>query len=166
MRPRGKDRPDSRPEGKKMTGKADFTSDEWKLILEGPPTAGLMVVTAQRGGVFRETFAIGKTYAEARRQHGESELLDAIVSARPERDHSYYRSYEEMKEAGLRHLHEAIVLLELKATPEEVEDYRQFVLTLVDRVGHAHREEGETLSEAEKAAVEEIRGALTDGAAS
>ena len=50
-----------------MTGKADFTLGEWELVLAGPPTAGLIVVTAQRGGVFRETFAIGKAYAEARR---------------------------------------------------------------------------------------------------
>jgi hypothetical protein len=43
-----------------MTGKADFTQDEWKLVLEAPPSAGLIVVTAQHGGTFRETVAIAK----------------------------------------------------------------------------------------------------------
>ena len=47
-----------------MTGKADFTQDEWERILEGPPSAGMIVVTAQRGGTFRESFAIGRAYVE------------------------------------------------------------------------------------------------------
>ena len=62
-----------------MTGKTDFTEEEWQLVLKGPPSAGMIVVTAQRGGTFRETIAIGKAYVEARQQHGESELLDEIV---------------------------------------------------------------------------------------
>ena len=75
-----------------MTGKADFTQDEWKLVLEAPPSAGLIVVTAQKGGTFRETIAIAKAYAEARQEHGESELLDEITAAKPERDHTHYHS--------------------------------------------------------------------------
>ncbi len=75
-----------------MTGKADFTPDEWHTVLEAPPSAGLIVMTAQRGGTFRESFAMGKAYAEARQQHGASQLLDEIVEARPERDHTRYHS--------------------------------------------------------------------------
>jgi len=69
-----------------MTAKADFTDEEWDLLLEAPPSAGMIVVTAQRGGSLRETIAMAKAYVEARQQHGESELLDDIVSAKPERD--------------------------------------------------------------------------------
>ena len=72
-----------------MTGKTDFTEDEWNSVLEGPPSAGMIMVMAQRGGTFREeTFAIGKAYAEARKQHGASQLLDEIVMAKPEVDHT------------------------------------------------------------------------------
>src|SRR5438874_7980626 len=110
-----------------MTGKADFTEEEWGLILEGPPSAGMIVVTAQRGGTFRESFAIGKAYVEARQQHGDSELLDEIVAARPERDHTRYHSVEELKQGGLQHLRDAVALLQQKAAPQEVEDYRRFV---------------------------------------
>ena len=74
-----------------MTGKSDFNSEEWELILQGPPTAGVMVVTAERGGAFRETLALSKAYVEARRQHGESELLDEIVSAKPQLDEALER---------------------------------------------------------------------------
>lgn len=145
-----------------MTGRADFTQEEWELVLEGPPSAGMIVVTAQRGGTFRESIAMAKAYVEARRQHGESELLDEIVAAKPERDHTRYHSVEELKQHGLQHLRDAVELLERKATAEEVEDYRRFVLTLADRVANAHREGGETVSNAERAAIQEISASLGD----
>jgi hypothetical protein len=143
-----------------MTGKADFTQQEWDLILQGPPSAGMIVVTAQRGGTFRETVAMAKAYVEARQQHGESELLDEIVAAKPEADHTRYHSVEELKQHGLQHLRDAVDLLERKATSDEVEGYRRFVLTLADKVANAHREGGTGVSEAERAAINEISAAL------
>jgi hypothetical protein len=144
-----------------LTSKADFTQEEWQAVLEGPPSAGMIVVTAQRGGTFRETIAMAKAYTEARQQHGESELLDEIVSAKPEIDHTRYRSVEELKENGLRHLRDAVALLERTATPEELEDYRRFVLTLADKVAAAHREGGgDATSTAERAAIAEIAASL------
>ena len=98
-----------------MTGKADFTDEEWHLVVQGPPTAGMIVVTAQRGGTFRETFSIAKSYVEARKQHGESALLDEIVSAKPELDRTRYHSPEELRQHGLQHLRDAVALLESKA---------------------------------------------------
>jgi hypothetical protein len=139
-----------------MTGKADFTEDEWRVVLEGPPTAGMIVVTAQRGGTFRETLAIAKSYVEARKHHGESELLDEIVSAKPEIDHTRYHSAEELKEHGLQHLRDAVELLERKATPEELDDYKRFVLNVADKVANAHREGGVGVSPGEHAAIDAI----------
>jgi len=104
-----------------MTGKAAFTAEEWQLVLQGPPTAGMIVVTAQRGGTFRETLPIAKAYVEARQQHGESELLDELASARPELDRTRYHSVEELKEHGLQHVRDAVEVLERKATPGEAE---------------------------------------------
>jgi hypothetical protein len=143
-----------------MTGKTDFTLEEWELVLAAPPSAGLIVVTAQRGGVFRETFAIGKAYAEARREHGASQLLDEIVGARYTRDHTRYRSAAEMKRGNLQLLRDAIALLEQKATPDELAAYKRFVLTIADKVANAHREEGVAVSAAEQAAIDEIAAAI------
>jgi hypothetical protein len=145
-----------------MTGKADFTEEEWELVSEGPPSAGLIVVTAQRGGIFRETLAIPTAYVEARQLHGESQLLDEIVAARPERDRTHYHSFEELKQNGLQHLRDAITLLEQKATAEEVAGYKRFVLAVADKVANAHREGGTSVSDAEQAAIEEISKALDD----
>lgn len=143
-----------------MTGKSDFTPEEWQAVLEGPPSAGLIVATAARGGMFRESFAIGKAYTEARKQHGASELLDEIVSAKPEVDHTRYHSPEELREHNLQHVREAIKVLENKATPDEVEDYRRFVLGLAETVAAAHREDGVAVSDAERAAIDDISASL------
>jgi hypothetical protein len=144
-----------------MTGKADFTPEEWTVVLEGPPSAGLIVITAQRGGTFRETYSMAKAYTEARQDHGASELLDEIVSAKPHVDHTRYSSPDELKQAGLQRIRDAVALLEAKATAEEADEYRRFVVTLAEKVANAHREGGDSaVSDAERAAIEEIRGAL------
>lgn len=146
-----------------MTRKTDFTEDEWELIREAPTSAGLLISTAQRGGTFREAFSMGRAYTEARKQHGSSELLDEIIEAKPEVDRSRHGSVEELREASLQKLRDAIALLEPKATPEEVEGYRGFVLSLVERVAGA-KDEGEGApSEAEQAAIDEVAQALGAG---
>ncbi len=143
-----------------MTSKADFTEEEWRLVLEGPPSAGLMVMTASHGGMFRETFAMSKAYAEARQHHGASELLDAIVDASPKMDHTRYGSPEELKQHSLQHLRDAVDLLERKATPDELDGYRKFVLGLAERVAAAHREDGVEISDAERQALDEVAASL------
>ena len=139
-----------------MTGKADFTDEEWKQVLEGPTSAGMIVVIAQKGGALRETVAMAKAYTEARQQHGESELLDAIVSAKPEMDKTRERSPEELKAHNLENLSEAVAVLESKATPEELAEYRRFIVTLAGKV--AERVKG--VSDAERAAISEIAATL------
>ena len=143
-----------------MTNKASFSSEEWNVVLEGPPAAGLIVITAAHGGTFRETFAMSKAYAEARGEHGDSELLDEIVSAKPKVDHTRYHSPEELKDHGLGQLREAMALLESKATAEERDDYRRFVIALANKVAAAHREHGQSVSPEEAAAIQQITEAL------
>jgi hypothetical protein len=143
-----------------MTTKAAFSPEEWKVVLEGPPTAGMIVITAARGGMFRETVAMSKAYAEARAEHGDSELLDEIVTARPQMDHTRYRSAEELRDDGLRHLRDAVALVDSKAASQERDDYRRFVLTLANKVAAAHREGGQSVSPAEAEAIQQITAAL------
>ena len=143
-----------------MTGKTDFTEQEWKLLLEGPPSAGMIVATAARGGTIRETFAIGKADAEARKQHGASQLLDEIAAAKPEIQRARYSSWEELKQHGLQTLSDAIAVLAQKATPDEVDEYRRFVLALADKVASAHREGDVAVSAGEREAIDEIASSL------
>src|SRR6478609_5767678 len=143
-----------------MTGKSDFTEQEWETVLQGPPAAGTIVATSSKGGTFKESFAIAKSYTEARQEHGASELLDAIVSSKPKVDRHLGHSLEEVKSNGLQHVRDAVAVLEAKATPEEVDDYRRFVLTLSDKVANAHREDGVAVSGLEQGAIADITEAL------
>jgi hypothetical protein len=102
-----------------MTSKAAFSPEEWKEVLEGPPSAGMIVVTAARGGMIRESIAMSKAYVEARAQHGESELLDEIVAAKPETDHTRYHSAAELRDNGLKHLRDAVALLRVRRQPQK-----------------------------------------------
>ena len=141
-----------------MTGKADFTSEEWELVREGPPTAALVAMTAEKGGSFRESWALAKAYTEARQAHGESELLDALVGEKP--DLKRYKTPEELDAQGLGRLTEAVALLEQKATVAEVAAYRKFALDVAQRVAAAHKEGGQPVSDAERAAIERVESSL------
>lgn len=145
-----------------MTTQAAFSEEEWKLILEAPAGSGFTVIMAQRGGTFRETLSMAKAYVEAQRELGGSELIDAIVSQKPKADRSHGHSYEELRDHTIEKLREVIALLTSKATPEEVADYKKFVVSVATRAAEAHKENGseEPISEAEQAALTAITDAL------
>jgi hypothetical protein len=148
-----------------VTAKGDFSEQEWKQVLEGPTSAGLIVIASDRGGSIRETFSMAKAYADARQEHGESELLDEIVAAKPEMDRTRAPSPEQLKEHSLQNIRDAVEILKGKATEDEVAEYRKFVVVLAERVAEARKEgflglSGERVSDAERAAIAEIETAL------
>ncbi|HEV7584267.1 MAG TPA: hypothetical protein VGO14_00650 [Solirubrobacteraceae bacterium] len=146
-----------------MTTKSDFSPEDWKLVLEGPPSAGLIVIMADRGGTVHETYSMARAYADARQEHGRSELLDEIAAAKPEIDRSRSSSREELKQRNLSHVSDAVATLERRASQEEVEEYRSFVLALAEKVASAHREgtrDQGPVSDAEREAISEIAAAL------
>jgi hypothetical protein len=147
-----------------MTKKTDFDQEEWDLIAEGPATAGMIVIRAEGGGTFRETIALAHAYGDARKQHGQSELLDEIVSSKPEFDRHRYRTDADLKGEGMARIGQAVSVLREKATPQEVSDYGSFVLTLARAVAEAHTEHGQKISPAEQAALDGIRERIGNSA--
>src|SRR5262245_15829973 len=141
-----------------MTGKADFTEQEWDLVQEGPPIAGVFAAMASSGGSFRESWALAKSYAEAQKQPGDGELIDALVAEAPPLKR--YDSQQELEQEGLERLREAVRLLEQKATPEEVQAYRAFVLEVAHKVALAHKEEGTAVSQEEQDAIDKLSTVL------
>ena len=150
--------------GEEMTDKTDFTEEEWKLVLQGPTSAGLLVVASDQGvrprelldgqGVRRGAPAARRERA-ARRDHlGQARgrqvpapLLRGAEGTRPP--------------ASARRG----PLLEQKATPDEVEEYKRFIVNLAERVAEARKEgflglSGERVSPDERAALEQIAEAL------
>jgi hypothetical protein len=148
-----------------MTGQQDFTEEEWKTILQGPTSAGMHVIVSDRGGAVRETMEMARAYTEGRKSAGASELMDAIVQAKPVMDKDRAPSKEEMEENQLQNLRDAVALIEQKATPEELHSYREFVLGLAKKVADARKEgfmglSGDRVSGEEQTAIDEIAEAL------
>lgn len=147
--------------------KADFNAEEWSTVLQGPPMAGLRVMAAERGGTLRESLSMANAYVETRERQGTSELLDEIVSSRPEVDPQVLSdSSVEIARNAMERLRAAIEILERKAPADEVEAYKGFVRQLAERVASSHKEGGflgiggKPVSEAEQAALDEIDAVL------
>jgi len=145
-----------------MTTQTDFTPDEWTRIVQAPTVAGMILLTAEGGGTFRETFALAKAYTDARQQHGQSRLLDQIVAGKPDFDRHRYGSNQELRAKGLDEIAEAASLVRAKGTPEDVAGYRAFVVSVASRVASAHKEHGQEVSPAEQSALDEIQARLAD----
>ena len=144
-----------------MTDKAAFNAEEWSTLVEAPALVALRVIAAERGGTLRESLSLGRAYAEARQAQG-GDLLEAIVSSAPEIDREGLQDPEGLNARTDAVLREALGLVESKATPEEVEAYRKFVLGVGDTVAHAHREGGflgiggKEVSEGEQAVLDDV----------
>ena len=150
-----------------MTTKADFNAEEWATVVEGPLYAAMGVISADRGGTLRESLALGRVYKEARAAHGDSALLDELVKSPPSIDSAAVREAGgNIAAVAAQRLRDAIGILEAKATPEEVDAYKRFVMTAAQAVAAAHKEGGflgmggKQVSDAENQALDEISTAL------
>jgi hypothetical protein len=150
-----------------MTTKADFNAEDWTTLVEAPLLAGMSVVTAERGGTLSESVAVGRTYAEARQHHGQSPLLDELVASPPAMDPARLREGGgDVRQLATGRLREAAALIDAKASADEAQAYKQFVVTVAEAVANAHREGGfagiggKPVSDNEQAALTSIRTTL------
>lgn len=150
-----------------MTTKADFNAEEWTTLVEAPLLAGMSVVVAERGGTLKESIAVGRTYAQARQRHGESPLLDEIVASPPAMDPARLREGAgDLGQLATSRLHDAVALIDAKASADEAQAYKQFAVTVAEAVANAHREGGfagiggKPVSDNEQAALDTIRSTL------
>jgi hypothetical protein len=152
-----------------MTTKSEFNAEEWSQVTQAPALAALAVITADRGGAIRESIALGKAYAEARSAGG-SELLGEMVAAAPQLDPTSIGPPDQLRAQVPERLREAVRVVEEKATPEEADEYRRFILRVADVVAHAHKEGGvlgiggKEVSEQEQAVIDELSGVLATSA--
>lgn len=147
-----------------MTAKRDFNAEEWERVAKAPALAAVMVILADRGGVIRESIALGKAYAEARRDAG-SELIEELVASPPRLDPASIGQPDQLGELPQR-VAEAARLVQEKATPDEAQQYRSFILRVADVVAHAAKEGGvlgiggKEVSEQEQAALDGLARTL------
>ena len=149
-----------------MTTKSDFNAEEWDQVAQAPALAALMVMLAERGGAIRESIALGRAYAEARSDGG-NEFMEALVSSPPHIDPRSMGQPDELRAQLPERIRSAIALVDQKATPEEAQEYRDFILRLADVVAHAAKEGGvlgiggKEVTEQEQTVLDDLRGRLT-----
>src|SRR5918997_5769228 len=148
-----------------MTTKSEFNADEWGRVAQAPALAALMVMVADRGGAIRESIALGKAYAAARGDGG-SEFMKELVSTPPQLSPAEMGQPDQLREQLPQRIQDAVRTVEAKATPEEADEYRRFILRVADVVAHAAKEGGvlgiggKEVSEQEQAVLDELAGKL------
>jgi hypothetical protein len=137
-----------------MTGKADFTEEEWEQLRKGATGAGLLVSTSDRSffDSFKEAASLAKHLAEGRSE--ESALVRDLASERGT-GFGLRSSSAEIESETTEALRGAVATLKAKA-PDELEAYRSFVLEVAESVGKA----AGGGDEVEAATLEKIKTAL------
>lgn len=141
-----------------MATKADFTEQEWEQLHKGVTGAGLLVSTSDRGffDTFKEAGALAKHLAEGRK-NASSEIVRELAQTGGT-GFGLGTSPTELEKETVEALRSAVSTLEKKA-PEDVDDYRQFVLDVAESVSRA----AGGGDQAEAATIETIRAAVSDG---
>lgn len=148
-----------------MTTKSDFNAAEWERVAQAPALAALTVMLADRGGAIRESLALGKAYAEARGQGGDG-LIGELVASPPQLDPSSFGQPDQLREQLPGRIREAVQTVEGKATPEETQQYREFVKRVAEVVANAAKEGGvlgiggKPVSAEEQAALDQLESTL------
>ena len=160
-----------------MAKKADFTSEEWQLILSMPQVASLYLALASPSGplgLAQEMIASTKGIVETLKSSSGDELIDAVAAdirekaekrERLEPPLKMSRDPNEMKALCLQACRDVAALLSQKA-PAEAQAYKQWVYQAAQNSANAAKEGGvfgiggERISEAETAALKELATAL------
>jgi hypothetical protein len=158
-----------------MTTKADFTEDEWATVVRSPIVAGMAITFADPGGpieVVKETSAVLKFVTGS-----SSEERDDLVgaAAREVRELAQQRKNPvgDFKPRGalagkeiLDELSRANEIVSAKATPEEAEAFRAWIMECAQRAADAAKEGGfmgfhaERVSQGEKDMLAQLASAL------
>ena len=157
-----------------MTTKADFTDDEWATVVRSPIVAGMAITLADPGGpieVVKETSAVIKFVT------GEGEQRDDVVGevAREVRSLAQQRTNPvgDFKPRGalagkqvVDEIARANEIVSAKATPDETEAFRAWLIECAQRAADAAKEGGflgfhaERVSQGEKDMLAQLRSAL------
>ena len=160
-----------------MAEQGAFSPEEWAVLSDTPLAACAAVALADEGGGEREATALLMGWREAGRLFPKSALVQMLVqNADPQEralseqpgqaaGRSQRTTYEDIRAEALSMCQRAVRLLERRASPQDLEDYRNFVLFLASRVARANSEArllggGDRVSPIERAMLREIAAVL------
>ena len=162
-----------------MTTKADFTHEQWQLLVDVPIMIGMGVMVAGKSGLgtMKESFALNQEIIDAVKDHADNELIQAVVNARIKNnekstaesisDNPYAgKGREGFVDVAIEKCSQLCDLLDEKCTESEALEYKQWSMRIGEKVAMAASEGGflgfggEQVSEEEKLALAKISQAL------
>ncbi|MFN8498178.1 MAG: hypothetical protein U0641_10005 [Anaerolineae bacterium] len=157
-----------------MAVQENFTPEEWKMLLQAPMTVGLAVSASSPSGpigVSKESYAIAKALA-AVKQAGSSNALVQAVAEQLVQDHNAAKPEDIKGKTPAEVVGQAAGLLgQMSQTLSEkggadAQGFKEWLIGIAAAVAHAAKENtsfgfgGVEVSDAEKAAVAQLAGAL------
>ena len=162
-----------------MTDKSNFTPDEWKLLLESVMAASIAITAAEPSGLWgllKESFAGGTELAKAKMDPSSDALVKAIVNDFGSsegrsitrdglKDKLKASKPAEIKDKCVEILRQAGAVVDAKA-PGDAAAFKGWLRQISQHVAEAATEGGflgfggVVVSDAEKATLTEISGAL------
>ena len=159
-----------------MTGKADFGEQEWARIKRAPFVAGMAISLSDPGGpieLVKETAATLKTVHQAADSGGGGALVDAAAQEAVADSRERRNPLRDFKPKGalagqeiLEELAEVNRIVSGKATPEEADAYRDWLLAAAREAANAAKEGGflgfhaERVSEGEQRMLDKLAEVL------
>jgi hypothetical protein len=135
-----------------MTTKADFTEEEWARLGRAPLVAGMAISLADPGGpieAIKESSAAIRTVLEAAQTGSQGEFVRTVaadVAEMAQRRESPLGGFKpkgrQAGEAILDELRAVNALLVEKATPEEADQFREWLKTAAQNTAKAAKEGG------------------------
>ena len=160
-----------------MTSKEAFTDEEWERVRRAPMVAGLAITIADPGGPIEITKEGMATLRAATVPPSQQELLAAValdIQAMVQQRQNPAKNFKPKGSATagaeiLDELRAVAAIVAAKATPEETEAFRGWLVTTAQAVADAAKEGGfmgfgaEQVSAGEQGMLDQIRGALGQG---
>jgi hypothetical protein len=160
-----------------MTSKASFTDEEWEGVRRAPMVAGLAITIADPGGPIEISKEGMATLRAATVPPSQQELLAAValdIQAMIQQRQNPAKSFKPKSSATagaeiLDELRAVDAIVAAKATPEEIEAFRGWLVATAQAAADAAKEGGfmgfgaEQVSAGEQAMLDQIRSALGQG---
>jgi hypothetical protein len=160
-----------------MTSKAAFSDEEWGRVLRAPMVAGMAITIADPGGPIEISKEGMATIRAATVPPSQEELLAAValdIQAMLQQKQNPAKDFKPTSAAVagseiLDELRAVDGIVAAKATPEEAEAFRAWLLATAQAAADAAKEGGfmgfgaVQVSQGEQAMLDQIRGALGQG---
>ena len=135
-----------------MTSKTEFSDEEWTRLKRAPFVAGMAISIADPGGpieLVKETAATLKTVRGAADSGGRGELVDGVAQDVVADAQLRKSPLKDFKARGalagqevLEELAEVNRIVSEKATPEEADEYREWLRAAAHEAANAAKEGG------------------------